>query len=81
MGYTRRCKTGSPQFGFDKADRRVTVYYFYILDAVFGLGGQDPNRWQHLLGHSRRPSTHDLGQRHGSAVLHRQRLEPPSFIR
>jgi len=29
MGYTRRCKTGSPQFGFDKADRRVTVYYFY----------------------------------------------------
>ncbi len=38
MGYTRRCKTGSPQFGFDKADRRVTVYYFYILDPAFGLG-------------------------------------------
>ena len=38
MGYTRRCKTGSPQFGFAKADRRVTVYYFYILDAAFGLG-------------------------------------------
>jgi hypothetical protein len=38
MGYTRRCKTGSPQFGFDKADRRVTVYYFYILDPTFGLG-------------------------------------------
>jgi hypothetical protein len=38
MGYARRCKTGSPQFGFAKADRRVTVYYFYILDAAFGLG-------------------------------------------
>jgi hypothetical protein len=38
MGYTRKCKTGSPQFGFDKADRRVTVYYFYILDPAFGLG-------------------------------------------
>ena len=38
MGYTRRCKTGSPQFGFDKADRRVTVYYFYILDPAFGVG-------------------------------------------
>jgi hypothetical protein len=37
MGYTRKCKTGSPQFGFDKADRRVTVYYFYILDHAFGL--------------------------------------------
>lgn len=38
MGYARKCKTGSPQFGFDKADRRVTVFYFYILDPVFGLG-------------------------------------------
>ena len=38
MGYTRRCKTGSPQFGFEKADRRVTVYYLYILDPSFGLG-------------------------------------------
>lgn len=25
-------------FGFDKADRRVTVYYFYVLDADFGPG-------------------------------------------
>src|SRR5579859_7339195 len=38
MGYTRRCTTGSPQFGFDKADRRVTVYYFYLLDPAFGVG-------------------------------------------
>jgi hypothetical protein len=38
MGYTRKSKTGSPQFGFDKADRRVAVYYFYILDPAFGLG-------------------------------------------
>jgi hypothetical protein len=29
MGYRRRPKTDGPQFGFDKADRRVTVYYFY----------------------------------------------------
>jgi hypothetical protein len=25
-----------PQFSFDKADRRVTVYYFYLWDADFG---------------------------------------------
>jgi hypothetical protein len=25
-----------PQFSFDKADRRVTVYYFYLWDAEFG---------------------------------------------
>ncbi len=25
-------------FSFDKADRRVTVYYFYVLDADFGPG-------------------------------------------
>ena len=29
MGSTRPCKRGSPQFDFYKADRRVTVYYFY----------------------------------------------------
>jgi hypothetical protein len=28
MGHRRRPKTDGPQFGFDKADRRVTVYYF-----------------------------------------------------
>jgi hypothetical protein len=38
MGYRRPSLTGAPQFGFDKADRRVTVYYFYILDPAFGLG-------------------------------------------
>ena len=38
MGHRRRPKTDGPQFGFDKADRRVTVYYFYILDPAFGLG-------------------------------------------
>src|SRR6266851_7200361 len=37
-GYRRRPKQDGPQFGFDKADRRVTVYYFYILDPAFGLG-------------------------------------------
>jgi hypothetical protein len=38
MGHRRRPKTDGPQFGFDKADRRVTVYYFYVLDPAFGLG-------------------------------------------
>jgi hypothetical protein len=38
MGYRRPSKAGGAQFGFDKADRRVTVYYFYILDPAFGLG-------------------------------------------
>jgi hypothetical protein len=37
VGYQRPSKTGA-QFGFAKADRRVTVYYFYILDPAFGLG-------------------------------------------
>lgn len=35
------CATKSPgaaHFGFRKADRRVTVYYFYIWDAEFGGG-------------------------------------------
>jgi hypothetical protein len=27
---------GCPQFSFDKGDRRVTVYYFYLFDADFG---------------------------------------------
>ena len=27
-----------PQFSFDKKDRRVTVYYFYLWDAGFGPG-------------------------------------------
>jgi hypothetical protein len=37
LGYQRPSKAGA-QFGFDKADRRVTVSYFYILDPAFGLG-------------------------------------------
>jgi hypothetical protein len=37
MGYQRPSKAGA-QFGFVKADRRVTVFYFYILDPAFGLG-------------------------------------------
>jgi hypothetical protein len=27
---------GVPRFGYHKADRRVTVYYFYLVDEVFG---------------------------------------------
>ena len=38
MGYRRPSKPGVAQFGFQKADRRVTVYYFYIADPAFGLG-------------------------------------------
>jgi hypothetical protein len=41
--YDRSAKTGEPKaagsrYGFVKEDRRVTVYYFYIADADFGLG-------------------------------------------
>jgi len=27
---------GVPRFGYAKADRRVTAYYFYVVDEVFG---------------------------------------------
>jgi hypothetical protein len=27
---------GVPRFGYAKADRRVTAYYFYLVDEVFG---------------------------------------------
>lgn len=38
-GYKRPAhKPGPPQFGFTKADRRVTVFYFYIWDDHFGPG-------------------------------------------
>jgi hypothetical protein len=29
---------GLPRFGYAKADRRVTAYYFYLVDEVFGPG-------------------------------------------
>jgi len=29
---------GVPRFGYAKADRRVTAYYFYLVDEVFGPG-------------------------------------------
>src|SRR5262249_51414755 len=38
MGYRRSSKSDAAQFGFQKADRRHTGYYFYILDPAFGLG-------------------------------------------
>jgi hypothetical protein len=40
MGYQRGKDTHGKavNFGFDKADRAVTVYYFYVLDADFGPG-------------------------------------------
>ncbi|MGH7876501.1 MAG: hypothetical protein ACRENM_02380 [Candidatus Dormibacteraceae bacterium] len=36
VGRDRATKPGAVNFGFGKADRRVTCYYFYILDAEFG---------------------------------------------
>lgn len=40
MGYQRGKDTHGKavNFGFEKADRAVTVYYFYVLDADFGPG-------------------------------------------
>ena len=36
-GTTRRSEgAGAPHFSYAKADRRVTAYYFYVLDEVFG---------------------------------------------
>ena len=42
IGYDRSAKKGEPRSGgphysYTKEDRRVTVYYFYIADAEFGL--------------------------------------------
>lgn len=34
----RHTSTGAPMFTFAKADRRVSVFYFYVLDADFGAG-------------------------------------------
>ncbi len=34
----RQPRSGGPHYSFVKEDRRVTVYYFYIADAEFGLG-------------------------------------------
>src|SRR5262249_20789110 len=31
-------RSGGPRYSFAKEDRRVTVYYFYLADAEFGLG-------------------------------------------
>ena len=34
----QRTDTGVPEYSFTKADRRVTVYYFYVWDIEFGPG-------------------------------------------
>jgi hypothetical protein len=33
---------GVPRFGYAKADRRVTAYYFYVVDEVFGPYAERP---------------------------------------
>jgi hypothetical protein len=39
VGYDRaKDRPGPPSFGFDKADRRVSVFYFYVWDDEFGSG-------------------------------------------
>lgn len=38
MGYNRSKRPGVANFTFDKADRAVTTYYFYVLDPDFGPG-------------------------------------------
>jgi hypothetical protein len=37
-GYQRADKPGAVHFAFAKADRRVSCYYFYVLDPQFGPG-------------------------------------------
>ena len=38
VGHDRATKPGAVNFGFQKADRRVTAYYFYLWDEEFGPG-------------------------------------------
>jgi hypothetical protein len=38
VGHDRATQPGAVCFGFHKADRRVTAYYFYIWDSEFGPG-------------------------------------------
>ena len=38
VGHDHAAQPGAVCFGFRKADRRVTVYYFYLWDAEFGPG-------------------------------------------
>jgi hypothetical protein len=38
VGYERPTKPGTSRFGFQKEDRRVSVYYLYIWDDDFGPG-------------------------------------------
>jgi hypothetical protein len=38
VGYDRATKPGAVNFGFQKADRKVTAYYFYLWDQEFGPG-------------------------------------------
>ena len=39
VGYDRaKDRPGPPSFGFDKTDRRVSVFYFYVWDDDFGPG-------------------------------------------
>ena len=35
VGHDRATQPGAVNFGFQKSDRRVTLYYFYLLDAEF----------------------------------------------
>ncbi len=75
MGYQRGKDTHGKavNFGFDKADRAVTVYYFYVLDADFGpqllpLSGQgvaQRARVGQAAGSQGRPWAHRAGQRLG----------------
>jgi hypothetical protein len=45
-GYQRPSRdAGVRLFEFDKADRRVTVYYFYVLDDDFGPGFVEMCSW------------------------------------
>src|SRR5207247_238170 len=38
LGYNRSKLKGVANFSFDKPDRDVTTYYFYVLDPAFGPG-------------------------------------------
>ena len=78
--YERQTPTGAVQWWFTKADRRVSVYYFYLWDADFGpafikVGGYFPypakislngHEWGQTPSHPSRDRLH--GQSNGFAA-------------
>lgn len=70
VGVNRSDKPGVANFDFPKVDRRVSVYYFYVLDPEFGPGFIElcsyfpyPGKvWQHSHAASHDPPVSSLSR-------------------